>query len=159
MANEALLNALLAGDVVQTETMNNPMRPLSCLLLTWLAMATIGCAAHTSAAVQASSAPQGQAVAPTGVPWPAQPAVPPEVEVHLMGADEAAHAPAGMVVVTTEEMAITDKAFFIKMSGVYPFQGLSHEGWTEAEIEMLHATLRKNGHSLLCCQGAEQSPE
>lgn len=90
--------------------------------------------------------------------WPPKESLPTGIEVHLMGAEEAAKAPPGMVTVTAEEMAITDKATLIKVVAMYPFDGLEHEGWTEAEVQMLHDALVRNGHAILCCD-QEADPE
>jgi hypothetical protein len=122
------------------------------VVLVVMALASQGCASGRAAGAMATHpADSLGADGATETAWPLKESIPTNIEVHLMGAEEAASAPAGMVTVTAEEMAITDKATLIKVVAMHPFDGLEHEGWTEAEIQMLHDALIRNGHALLCC--------
>jgi hypothetical protein len=128
------------------------------IALALFAVASAGCANHqptnTAVTPSYSASTPGEAH-----PWPEQPDVPESLEVHLMGAEEAATAPADWVVLTPEDGEITDKALYIKISGRYPYRTLNHEGWTEAEIEMLHRELLAHGHELLCCEPVDSRPQ
>ena len=88
---------------------------------------------------------------PVSSTWPPKTALPTDIDVVFIAEEALSDAPPGPVYVTDKEMERTDKAVFIKMVGTHPFRGLRHdEGWTPEEVEMLHATLKANGHRLDC---------
>lgn len=125
-----------------------------------LAMSALGCPSKraTGSLAAAVDAPSAQEDT-TESKWPPKESLPTDLEVHMMGAEEAANAPEDWITVTAEEMAITEKATFIKVFAMYPFDGFNHDGWTDEEIQMLHEALIENGHAVLCCDPDEHGHE
>ncbi len=132
---------------------------LVCVLL-GLAASDSGCASkHTTGSLAATpDAPLVQDVS-NETKWPPKESLPTDLKVHFMGEEEAANAPKGLITVTAEEAAITDKATFIKVFAMHPFDGFTHDGWTDVEIQMLHEALIRNGHAVLCCDPDEDGHE